>query len=777
MRFLAFLLLFAVLLVGCVFDEEGDDEPKQAADDGDDDVETDDDLADDDDFEDADILDEVNPFIGTAGMPIWGFGFMQPGPMRPNGLVKLGPDTGMGWIYVFLFHAGGYWYGDNTIRGFSHTHLPGTGIVDLGNILVMPVLGMSDERALQTGYRSRFSHGNEEASPGYYRVFLDRYGIDAQLTATMNAGYHRYTYPADGPSPYVVIDSSHSVAVEASWGGEIHVDAVDGEVYGYTDQHGGFSYSYGGMPIYFAARFSEPVTDFGTVKSGKRFAGVADQSGKDIAAYVGFAQGTRVVDVTVGISLIGVDQARANLDAEIGDRDFFEVLAESRDIWRERLGAIEIEGGTAAQRRIFRTAMMHLDVLPTNLVETGGQYMGFDRSVHAADGFTYYSDLSLWDTFRTYHPLMQLIRPEINRDVALSAQAMYEQGGAYPMWAQGIGETEVMIGTHSDTVIADAYLKGNTDFDIETIYEGLREHATQPMPLAGRVGIEDWIDLGYIAADHQSQSVSRTQEYALNDYCLGRLADALGYAADRDLFLARSRNYRNLWDDETEYFRPRNSDGSFASPFKSGSALFNVNGYTEGNARHWLWFVLHDVPDLVALFGGPDAFVSRLEEFFVNGMRERTQLSVQPWYWHGNEPDMHAAYLFNFAGRPDLTQYWVRWIAENRYSTKPDGLDGNDDGGSLSAWYVFTALGFYPLPCTDQYAIGSPLFPRAVVHTPDGDLEITAENASEENIYIQSVTLNGEPLDEPWFTHDRIANGGTLEFVMGDTSSFWGSER
>jgi predicted alpha-1,2-mannosidase len=490
---------------------------------------------------------------------------------------------------------------------------------------------------------------------------------------------------------------------------------------------------------------------------------------------VGFRSDVRQVTTKVGISLVSVEQARANIAEQAPGWDFDAMRAEAEDRWRERLSAVQAKGGTDRERRIFYSSIYRLGVLPTNQSEAGGWYMGFDRQAHQSDDFEFYSDLSLWDTFRTYHPLIELIQPGLNRDVIVSMQKIYEQGGGYPRWAQGIGETEVMIGTHADTVIADSYLKGNTDIDIETIYEGLREHAVGRTAPGGRSAIEDWLALGYVAEDHKDQSVSRTQEYALNDYCLAQLADTLGREADYDMFMERAYNYRNVWDDETGFFRPRLADGSWDPDFTTDVGLVpNSNGFTEGNARHWLWFVLHDIPDLIELFGGAEPFVSRLDEFLTLGMPLRTQLMAQPYYWHGNEPDMHAAYLFNYAGRPDLAQYWVRWIMENRYDDTPNGIDGNDDGGTLSAWYIFSALGFYPWPCTNTYAIGSPLFEHAIVKVGDHELEVIAHNVGQKNIYVRSVALNGQPLDKPWFDHADIAAGGTLEFEMAPTPQEWG---
>ena len=771
--FLALAVVFPCFLGACASVSDGDTGDDAT---GDDDRPPDGDN--DTDEPEIDVLDYVDPFIGTDGMQ-WGMGASSPGPMVPNGMVKLGPDTTLGPLHIDYYRAGGYWYPDRTIRRFSHTHLPGTGIGDMGNIGIMPVMGLDAETTRPAGHQSRFRHRSETARPGYYAVRLDRFGIDVELTATKNVGVHRYTFSANGEMPHVVIDVC--AAISMWWpcrDAEVTIRPEAAEVEGFHFFKGNFNSAYGGMTVYFVARFSETPVAVGTYKRNAQTPGGVHETGCRIGAYVGFAPGTRQVTATVGISFISVQQAQANLDAQVPDFDFDRVRAAAEAEWCERLSDAVVEGGTPEQRTAFYTAMYHLYVLPTDLTEEGGAYMGFDRRPHVADGFTYYSDLSLWDTFRSLHPLMALVRPDLNRDFIVSMLAMREQGGSLPVWAQGIGETGVMIGTHSDSVIGEAVVKGLRDFDIETAYEAMREQATIPVKPGGRDEVEDWVTLGYVAADHGRESVSKTLEYAYEDYCIARVADFLGLEEDRDTFLARSRNYTNVWQPELRFFHARNADGGFVEHFDE--AEFMPDWITEGSARHYRWFAPHDVDGLVELFGGPAAFEAELTAFFENAAIQPNTFMPDPYYWHGNEPDQHAAYLFNAAGRPDLTAKWVRWIMDTKYSAEVDGLDGNDDGGTLSAWYVFSALGFFPLsPCSGQYQIGSPLFDRVELSVNDGagTLVVTAENASPENLYVQSATLNGEPLDVPWFDHEEIARGGTLEFVMGPAPSDWGRWR
>ena len=717
-------------------------------------------------------VDEVNPFIGTGGH-WWGVGSSMPGALVPKGMVKLSPDTqpGCGKIMVWP-NPSGYQYDQTTIRGITHTHLPGTGASDLANINIMPVLGKPSGRIGLSDYRSSFRHETEIASPGYYRVLLDRHDIRVELTATAQAGFHRWTFPPNAKqAPYAMIDVSYAnYGYGTSAEAEVTIDPQAGEVSGFTDQRGAFSAVYGGLTIYFVARFSQPFVDFGVWQQGKTREKQTNARGRRVGAYVGFAQDISDASVKVGLSFISVEQARTNLDAQIPDWDFDAVRLAARAAWAQRLSDIRIEGGTTAERRIFYTAMYHLDMLPTILTESGGFYQGFDRVKHKAEGFTYYSDFSLWDTYRNYHSLMALIRPAQTHDFVVSLITMYEQGGAFPRWPMAVGDSDYMVGTPAANVIADAMVRGVADVDLRKAYRGLRDHAAKPMKYGSRSGVEAWTTLGFVPDDVAPESVSLTLEYALNDFCTAQIANTLGEMEDRDLLLSWARNYRNLWNRNSNSFLPRRGDGSWR---RVPDWAFD-RAYTEGNARQWRWHVLHDTPGLIELMGGRQAFAWELENFFEDSVGQMDTRFPDLHYWHGNEPGLHASYLFNYAARPDLTQKWVRWIMENKYFDTPDGLDGNDDGGTLSAWYIFSALGFYPVPCTEDYMIGSPVFPHVVVRVPDGEMVIVADNSSARNIYVQSVEWNGQRLTEPFLRHSDIAGGGTLRFVMGPEPSTWG---
>ena len=608
----------------------------------------------------------------------------------------------------------------------------------------MPVLGISDTIVSDAGYRSGFKKENETASVGTYSVLLDNTGIEVELTSHKCTAVHRYTYPGKAEAPYVVLDATASIMRGDVKEAEVDVDVAQQEISGYLLQKGGLSGRYGGLPTYFVVRFSEPFEDYGTFEDDRLQPGSTHVEGSDVGAYAGFASksGAGQVVAVVAVSFISTEQARANLEEEVPHFDFEAVVATNRDAWQEKLGKIEITGGTETERRIFYTALYNVYMMPTLFTEAGGVYMGFDGEPHTAEGFTYFTDLSLWDTFRTLHPLMALVDTERARDFVISLIKMYEQGGDLPKWPMGKGYTGTMIGTHADSVIAEAYIKGVNDFDAETAYEGMRRHATQPVPNAGRSDMEHYTTLGYCTTDNTSKAPSKTLEYVYDDYCVGVMARELGYEADADMFFQRARNYAHLWDPKTRFFRGKDSAGNWFQPFSPRWPF--AEEYVEGDAWHYLWFVPHDVPGLMDLFGGTEPYIAKLTAFFQEASVRPDTFLPDVYYWHGNEPDIHSVYMFNEAGRPDLCAKWVRWIMETKYRDAPDGIDGNDDGGTLSSWYVFSSLGFFPMnPCDGRYMIGSPLFEEAVLHLPGGDLVVRTANNEGENIYVQSASLNG----------------------------------
>ncbi len=729
--------------------------------------------------EEYDPVDYVDPLIGAGGI---GFGIAAafPGPTVPFGQTRLGPDTSLSSGAMPILHCGGYYYEDTYIKGFSHIHLHGVGAAEFGNILFMPTLGIDEDETGWRGYRSAFFHDDEVVEAGYYAVTLEDTGIRTELTATTHAAMQRHTFPASDEA-VVLVDLSHTIdgVIEAA---DVQLDPDGAEITGEVFNNDGFVGRVGGAHFHFVSRFDRAPSAWGTWsidgEEDVTFSeGSTDAEGPRIGAWFRFdtAEGDEL-EIKTGISVIDGLHARANLEAEIGEDDFDTVRAAARAQWNDELGIVEVTGGTEDDRIKFYTALYHALMMPATYTEAGGDYLGFDQQVHSSDGFTYYTELSLWDTFRTEHPLITLLWPDRQRDMLISVEKMQQQGGHLPKWALHTGDTGSMIGTPIDQMVADSYLKGIRGYDVDAMLDEMIAHATGGGMGGDRSCIAEYLDHGYVTMDSEcDMSVSRTLEFAYNDYAVAQLADALGRSADAAALYEQSTSYQNLYNDEHGFFVGRNADGSWREDFDPES--FNNPDYTEASAYQYLWHVQHDPLGLAALMGGPDVLVERLDQLFEDTIELEEELMEgvpSYYYWHGNEPDMHAAYLFDQVGRPDLTQKWVRWIMAEKYGTDPGGIAGNDDCGTLSSWYVFSALGFYPVPGTVEYLVGSPIFDRATVHLPDGDLVITAEGARPDAPYVQSAAVNGGSLDVPWITHEQIASGGTLDFVMGDAPSSWG---
>ena len=751
------------------------------ADDDDDDASP----TDDDSSPAADVLDYVDPLIGTGSFGI-GYASCYPGPSAPFGMVGVSPDTTLDGFEYYVVHCSGYYYYDPQIRGFSHTHMQGTGVADYGNILVMPMNRKPAAPIAEPTFRSSFSHANETAAPGYYSVTLDDPQVFAELTATGWTAMHRYTWQGGG-EPYVVVDPSYSIGgsvaleqlISGNWvnNATVAIDASTQTVSGMTNFSGGLTSGHpGGTDIYYVAQFSQPFTAYGTWTNGEPADGSVAAEGHDVGAYFGFAAGGTPLLVRVAVSFQSVAQAQANLAAQAPEWDFEGMMDATRDAWRQYLGKIEVTGGSLSQRRVFYTALYHAGLMPHDWTETNGQYLGFDEKIHDAGGRRYYTDFSLWDTFRTFHPLLTMLDPVRTADFMQSLTLMYEQGGSMPKWPAGIAYTHCMDGTSADIVLAEAYLKGIRNFDYDKAYEGCYAHATHDVPYDGRTGLKDYITLGYVPADHELQGLTYTLEYCYDDSALSSWAAAMDKADDAAMFLKRSGNYRNYWDASTGFLRPRNADGSWVTVFNP--AFFYDVHYTEGDAWHYTFMVPHDIPGLTDLFGSSSALVDKLNYAFeMNVPFQYFDWLPGAYLWLGNEPSLFHPYVFAAAGRPDLTQKWIRWAMATKYRDFPGGLPGNDDAGTMSAFYIFSALGFFPQAGSVRYVLGSPIFDAAVVHLPNGDLKITVANNSPDNVYVQSATLNGQALTTPFFTHDQIANGGTLEFVMGPTPAGGGGWR
>ncbi|MFC2123367.1 GH92 family glycosyl hydrolase [Bacteroidota bacterium] len=722
------------------------------------------------------LIKDVDPFIGTGGYP-WVCGHNFPGASLPFGVVRLSPETASRLSKTRARNTSGYYYGDNKICGFSHTRLSGTGATDGGHFLIVPVTEPYSSKIYHSGQYARYSHKNEVAFPGYYAVNLPDENIFVELTATERVGIHRYKFSGE-TNPHLLIDVSNSMGEKRSNEASVKILPDKQEIEGSVRTFGSFAGRYGGIKVYFVARFDQPFESYCTWQGEEHYPQQNHAEGDDIGVDLGFSNNDNetVVVLKLAISHVSIENARANLEAEAKDKQFETILSEAQEAWEEKLSLISIEGATEAQRIIFYTALYRSFQMPTIFTDVNGEYFGFDKQVHKASDFAYYTDLSLWDTFRTLHPLYNIIARDEQRDMMVSLVKMAEQGGWLPRWPSGNGYTGSMLGTPADITITEAWLKGIRDFDIEYAYQSMRKTALGPTPegakFSGRRGIESYLKNGYCAADDMDDAVSRTLEYSWADYSIGQLAQALGKKEDSALFVEHARYYRNTWNPETGYFHPRKAAGTFVEGFKPLLLTyldFNekyTNDYVEGSALQWRWTVPYDAGGLISLFNSPEYFVSELNDFFLKSEPAIGAWNPGPYYWHGNEPDIHAAYLFNEAGRPDLTQKWVRWILDNKYSVSYDGIDGNDDGATLSSWYIFSSLGFYPIAGSDIYQLGAPLFRKAELKMGDNILKIKTENFSSENIYAHEIWLNDKILNRNWIRHSEIADGGVLHFKM-----------
>jgi len=716
----------------------------------------------------------VNPLIGTGGNTlVCGNNF--PGATLPFGMVRLSPDT-VDSDGAKASNMSGYYYGDPYLLGFSHTRLVGTGAIDGGNFLVVPHTSPFTQEKLETGERLPFTHDRELAFPGYYAVELSESKILAELTATQRVGVHRYTFP-EGQTPHLRIHVSSALGKGRSTDANVRFLAGGSEFEGSTRTFGSFSSRYGGLPIYFVARLSKPIAGHTVWQEQSLLPDQRAASGDRVGIDLHFERTSEPTPIVLqlAISYVSMDNARENLDAETRTAGFDSTLRDAIERWEEQLAKARVEGGSDEEQRIYYSSLYRAMNMPTTFNDVNGQYLGFDRQVHRADDFTYYTDMSLWDTFRTAHPLYTLILPHEQRDMVRSLVEMSRHGGYLPRWPSGAGYTNSMFGTPADIVIAESVLKGIRDFDIETAYAAIKKTAmasTPPgAPSSGREGIEDYLALGYCPHDRVRKSVARTLEYCYADHAIARLAEAMGKDEDAAMFDQRAQYYRNLWNPETQYFQPKDSQGRFFEPFRPLMLTYvdfsgdYTSAYVEGSALQWRWCVPHDPAGLISLFRSREEFVAQLESFFA---KSKPKVGALPnaHYWHGNQPDLFAAYLFNSAGRPDLTQKWVRWILQHKYGAGPDGLDGNDDGGTLSAWYVFSSLGLYPIAGTDRYELGSPIWKRAELAVGPRTLVIVADDAAPDRPYVRRVLWNGEPLSGHQVRHGQLAEGGELRFEM-----------
>ena len=685
----------------------------------------------------ADPVDYVNPFIGT------GFhGHTYPGATTPFGMVQLSPDTRAGnWDAC-----SGYHYSDTTIDGFSHTHLSGTGCADLADILFHPttreIVIRDGECVLQPYF---FSHDDERASCGYYAVTLPDVKIGVELTAAPRTGVHRYTFAGKGPRQ-VIVDLLHTVAEEKIDLCELRCTAP-AELVGMRRTQGWVPDQY----VFFAARFSEPFADV--------------QLLGDRQAVLTFAPDVRTLTIAVGLSSVSVENARMNSLAEVPELDFDAVHARAVGQWREALGDITVEGGSRDEMINFYTAQYHTKLTPNLMSDVNGEYRRHDQTVaRMPEGESYYSTFSLWDTFRAWNPLQTLVDTALVNDMIRSMLDMYDATGELPIWPLASGETGTMIGYHAVSVIADAYLKGIRGYDADKALEAMIRSSN-----INKKGSDYYTAQGYIPSNIKRESVSCTLEYAYDDWAIARMAQAMGRDDVFGEYAQRAFNYVHVFDGSTCFFRGRQSDGNWSAPFEE---FATGRDYTEATPWHYRFFVPHDVNGLIQLFGSREAFIREVDRLFTLESDEM-QLDVSDvtglmgQYAHGNEPSHHMAYLYNYVGQPWKTQELTRRLLHEMYTPTPEGIIGNEDCGQMSAWYVFSSLGFYPVcPGSNEFALTAPQFPKAVVRLANGrTLTVTADNPRR-SVYIASVTLDGKPIDRNYITYDELMQGGELHFVL-----------
>jgi len=720
----------------------------------------------------------VNTFIGTGG-----HGHTFPGATTPYGMVQLSPDTRtLGWDAC-----GGYHYTDSSIIGFSHTHLSGTGISDLGDILFMPFTGEAKLKAgtaddPDSGYRSRFNHESEKSEPGYYSVLLKDYNIKAELTATARTGFHRYTFPENNTAG-IIIDLGHNIYGDRSPEHEFRIIS-DTEIEGLKRSGGWAKDQY----VFFYAKFNKPFK-YVLYDNDVRVENTEVRKSKNLKALLTFdLSANEELLARVGISAVDNQGAKNNLEKENPGWNFDKVKKSAHKIWVKELNKINIQGGSTDEKTIFYTALYHTSVSPYIFTDVDGRFRGMDQTIRQSDGKDIYTVFSLWDTFRAYNPLKTILDPDRTNDFVHTLLCKYDEGGTLPMWELVGNYTGCMIGYHSVPVIVDAYFKGIRNFDVEKAYKAIveaSEYDTTGILFPSKSVQNDLMPkaklynetLGFIPANLENKSVSKALEYAYNDWCIAQMAKELGRADDYNRFMERSRRYAKYYDNESGFMRGKNQDGKWREPFDPRHSQHEKNDYTEGNAFQWSWFVPQDVNGLVDLMGGKEKFIEKLDTLFstsseLTGEEISSDISgLIGQYAHGNEPSHHITHMYNYVGQSWKTQKLTDQIMSTLYFNNPNGLAGNEDCGQMSAWYVLNAMGFYSFcPGEPVYSIGRPIFDKVEINLANGKkFTIIAMNNSPKNLYVKSVKLNGIALGKPFFTHQDIMIGGELIFDMGDS--------
>lgn len=713
----------------------------------------------------------VDPYIGSAA-----HGHVFIGANVPFGAVQLGPtniETGWDWC-------SGYHYSSNNIVGFAHTHLSGTGIGDLGDILVMPatgkiITGKGTRNDITNGYASTFSRNNEVVKPGYYSVLIDKYNIKAELTASERVGFHQYVFPANAETPHVIVDLAEGIGWDSPT--ETYIQQLSSNtIVGYRFSKGWAE----DQRVFFAIELSQPMSGLSLFDTTTLLNDAIEAKARRIKASINFDNiSGNTLRMKVGISPVSFLNALDNIKKEIPGWDFGATVAKADEKWNAELGRVKVDADPHTTK-VFYTALYHAMVAPSLFNDANGEYRGTDKKVYFNPGFKNYTTFSLWDTYRAWHPLSTIIFPDRVEDYIRTFLAIYNQQGKLPVWHLHGNETNTMVGYSSVSILVDAYLKGyNLNYDVNTAYEAVKQSAMQKND-----GIEYIQELKHIPADKVNESVAKAMEYAISDWAIAQMAKKLGKTADFEYFTKRSKLYKLYFDKSTGFVRGKLVDGSWRTPFDPLDSKHRVDDYTEGNAWQYTWLVPQDVEGLIGLFEDEKKFTNKLDSLF----SVKAQLSEESSpdisglignYAHGNEPGHHIPYLYSFAGEQWKTAKWVRKIFEDFYTDKPDGLCGNEDVGQMSAWYLISALGFYPVnPANGAYVFGSPAVNNATISLPMGkNFTIQAINNSKENIYIQKVTLNGKAYKKAFITHADIMKGGTLTFYMGNKPSKFGAKK
>ena len=701
---------------------------------------------------DESLISYVNPFIGTGG-----HGHTYPGATMPFGMMQLSPDTRLdGWD-----GCSGYHYSDDEIYGFSHTHLSGTGVSDYGDILLMPTNKevFNNGADGKEGYKSKFSHNKEVAEPGFYKVHLEDTNIDVELTVSKRSGVHKYSFPSS-ENQFVILDLLHRDKV------------LDAKINRISETElSGFRFSEAwakDQRLFFSIITSHPFSD--VLRSPEK----EGMQGAQKTALKFINPNNEPIIIKIGISAVDIEGAKKNLKGEIGNQTFEEVKKTAQDFWEKQLEKIVVEDKNKDNKINFYTSMYHVSIAPNLYQDVDGRYRGMDNEIHKSVGFDYYTVFSLWDTYRAAHPLYTIIEQEKTNDFINTFLAKYDEGGKLPIWDLAANYTGCMIGYHAVPVIADAYLKGIRNYDVEKAFTAMKHSATRD-----KLGLASYKNFGFIPVEKESESVSKTLEYAYDDWSIAQMAKSLGKESEYKTYSERAQYYKNVFDPSTQFMRGRFRNKWF-SPFDPYEVNFN---YTEANSWQYSFYVPQDISGFIKLLGGKEQLENQLDKLFsaedkTSGSHQVDITGLIGQYAHGNEPSHHMAYLYDFVNKPFKTQEKTRQILTELYTNTPDGISGNEDCGQMSAWYIFSSLGFYSVtPGSNQYIIGSPLFEKATINLENGKaFTIEAKNNSSENKYIKSVKLNGNNYEFSYINHSDIINGGSLVFEMTNKPSTWGTK-